>query len=141
MLHNMVARVAPMQLSIATDRPGVETSPRGWGWHAILLPPVPKKPRILLPQPCLYLLCSPQKTERLPWLLHSSSPVGCQVEATILIPYWLKADSVQPARRASRSGGQGRSKVQKPLYPDTTSTAAATGLAGPAVLCSVICCL
>lgn len=40
-----------------------------------------------------------------------------------------------------QESGQGRGKVQRPLYFDITNTAAATGLAGLAVLCSVICCL
>lgn len=112
MLRNMVAPLAPMQLSNATDRPGVETSPRGW--HTILLPPVPKKPRLLLPQPCLYLLLPSQETERLPWLLHFSSPVGWQVEATTPTLPWLTANSIQQGRRTSGSLGKGGVRSKTP---------------------------
>lgn len=111
MLHNTVAPLAPMQLSNATDRPGVETSPRGW--HTILLSPVPKNPRLLLPQPCLYLLLPPQK-QRLPWLLHSSSLVGWQMEATTPTSPWLTADCIQPGRRASRNLGKGGVRSRDP---------------------------
>lgn len=80
-MHNMVVPLAPMQLSNATDRPAVETSPKGW--HTILLPPVPKKPRLLLPQPCLYLLLPSEKTET-------------SLALAFFFPCWVAANCIHP---------------------------------------------
>ena len=127
-----------MQLSNATDKPGVETSPRGW--HTNFLPPVPKKLRHLLPLPCLYLFLPPQKTETslaLAFFFPCWAADGGHNTNTTLINsrlYTAWQEDIQEP-------GQGRGTVQRPLYTDTTSSAAATGLAGPAVLSSVICCL
>lgn len=136
MLRNMVAPIAPMQLSNARDKPGVETSPRGW--HTILLPPVPKKARPLLPQPCLYLLLPPQRAERLAWLLFPCWVAGGGHSTNTTL---AKGRLCTAWQEGIQEPGQGSRKVQKPFSPDITSTAAATGLAGPAVLCSVICSL
>lgn len=54
------------------------------------------------------------RRQRLPWLLHSSSLVGWQMEATTPTPPWLTADCIQPGRRASRSLGKGGVRSRDP---------------------------
>lgn len=107
----MVAPLAPMQLSNATDRPGVETSPRGW--HTILLPPVPKKPRLLLPQPCLPAPSTPED-RKTSLALAFFFPFWVADGGHNTNTTWLTADSIRPGRRASRSLGKGGVRSRDP---------------------------
>lgn len=110
MLHNMVAPLAPMQLSSATDRPGVETGPRGW--HTVLSPPVPNKPQALA-APALSILASSIPKDR-----------ETSLALAFIFPCWVTGGghNTNTALANSRlytagqegiqESGQGRGKVQ-----------------------------
>lgn len=138
MLHNMVAPLAPMQLSNARQARS-RNQPKGLAYNP--------------------LATSPKGTQTLAAsALSISAPSTPENRETSLVlafffPCWLEdgghntnttlADSrlYIAWQEGIQESGQGRGKVQRPLYFDITNTAAATGLAGLAVLCSVICCL